>query len=179
MDAVTFEALYTDHAGDLRNSIRRIVRQSDQAEDILQEVFIRAWKNRENLAEVQNLRNWLTKIAVNLSINALRAQNRKRELLIDAGDTDEDNYAIQKALADFASPGPETELIRTSRLEAVRRMIADLPVEKREVLELVGQGDFTIRETSERLGIPHGTVKSRLHYGRRILSERFRDFLEE
>lgn len=179
MDAVSFEELYCRHAGDLKNSIRRIVRRPDQAEDILQEVFIRAWKHREDLSEVKNQRNWLTKIAVNLSLNALRAQNRKHEFLMGTGDADEENYAMQKALADFASPGPETQLIRTSRVEAVRRMIADLPVEKREVLELVGQGDLSIRETSERLGIPRGTVKSRLHYGRRILSERYRDLLEE
>ena len=49
----------------------------------------------------------------------------------------------------------------------------------REVLELVGQSDFTIRETSEELGIPAGTVKSRLHYGRKILSKRIRDILDE
>ena len=179
MISIDFNELYALHANRLRRSILRIVRQQDQAEDILQEVYIRAWAKSRDLSEIRNPANWLTKIAINLSLNHLRSVNRRRELTLGEGAVGEDNYAAQKALTDFSTPGPESELIRNSRVEVLRRLIADLPAEKREVLELVDQEDFSIRETSDRLGIPDGTVKSRLHYGRRILTERIKELLDE
>ena len=176
----SFEELYEIFSGLIRESITRIVRKPGDIEDVLQEVFIRAWKQRENWSEIRNLRNWLTRIAINLSLNHLRGRNRKRELLI--GDTQpeaNEDYALRRALTDLVTPGPESQLIRNNRRDIVRHAIADLPVEKREVLELVDQEDFSIRETSEQLEIPYGTVKSRLHYGRKIVSERIRDLLDD
>ena len=82
MESAEFENLYQSHVRELRSTIQRIVQEGDAAEDVLQDVFIRAWNQRDKLSEVQNLRGWLTRIAVNLSLNALRSRNRKREILL-------------------------------------------------------------------------------------------------
>jgi RNA polymerase sigma-70 factor (ECF subfamily) len=174
MESAEFESLYQRHAPEVLAAVRRIVREEDSAQDVLQEVFIRAWKHRDTLPEIRNLGSWLARIAVNLSLNALRARNRKRELFVGDRLTDEEDHAMQRALADFATPGPEAELILNSRRDVLRRLIAELSAEQRAVIELVDLLDYSIRETSETLGIPDGTVKSRLFYGRRILSERAR-----
>jgi RNA polymerase sigma-70 factor (ECF subfamily) len=146
---------------------------------VLQDVFIRAWNQKDKLSEVRNLRGWLTRVAVNLSLNALRSRNRKREILFGDRASDEDDYLTQNALSHFTAHGPETELIRNSRIDTVRKLISELPPEKREVLRMIHQSDFSIQETSEKLGIPSGTVKSRLYYGRKMLSEQIREILDE
>ena len=179
MESAEFENLYQSHVRELRSTIQRIVREGDAAEDVLQDVFIRAWNQKDKLSEVQNLRGWLTRIAVNLSLNALRSRNRKREILLGDRASDEDDYPIQKALADFSAPGPETELIRNSRMDTVRKLISELPPEKREVLQMIHQYDLSIQETSEKLGIPDGTVKSRLFYGRKMLLKQIREIFDE
>ena len=118
-------------------------------------------------------RSWLIRIAVNLSLNHLRASNRRREVSIaNEDDVDEvTGYASKRALEDFTNPGPETQLIRNTEREMIRNLISNLPAEKRVVLEAIDQEDLTINETAERLGIPAGTVKSRLYYGRMAVSE--------
>jgi RNA polymerase sigma-70 factor (ECF subfamily) len=179
MESAEFEELYQRHAPELRTTIRRIVREIDAAEDVLQEVFIRAWNKKADLEGIHNPGGWLTRIAVNLSLNALRSRNRKREILLGNRVSEDDNYAIQKSLADYTAPGPETELIRNTRINTVRKLISALPPEKRDVLKMVDQYDLSIQETSERLGIPDGTVKSRLYYGRRMLSEQIREIFDE
>lgn len=179
MESSEFEKLYRCHASELRGTILRIVRETDTVEDVLQEVFIRAWNRRDTLSDVNNMRGWLTRIAVNLSLNALRTRNRKRELLISDRAADEDDYPIQRALADITAPGPETEFMKNNRIDTVRKLISELPQEKRDVLTMVDQYDLSIQETSERLGIPDGTVKSRLFYGRRMLSKQIRELFDE
>lgn len=178
MDTAEFERLYQRLAADIRRTILRIVRESEAADDVLQEVFIRAWNNRKSSTEIRDYRAWLTKIAVNLSLNALRSKNRKRELSLGRSPV-EDDQTIQKTLADLSDPGPETVLIRNSRIETMRRLISELPPGKREVLQYVDQYDLSIQETSEKLGIPDGTVKSRLFYARRMLSEQIREIFDE
>ena len=179
MRAADFELIYSEHAEHLRNHIRRVVRDRDLADDVLQEVFIRVWQYRDKLPQVRSLRNWLTKIAVNLSLNALRSQNRKREILfgVTQGGVDQNN--LQDALVDIESIDPQSLLLKKGGRDTLRNLISELPPDKREVLELVDQEDLTIKETSERLGIPDGTVKSRLHYGRKIVSKKIRSLLAE
>ena len=169
----TFDELYEIHAAAVARHIRRLVREENIADDILQEVFIRAWAKRGEWPALKSPRSWLIRIAVNLSLNHLRASNRRREVSIaNEDDVDEvTGYASKRALEDFTNPGPETQLIRNNEREMIRNLISNLPAEKRVVLEAIDQEDLTINETAERLGIPAGTVKSRLYYGRMAVSE--------
>ena len=124
------------------------------------------------------MKSWLTRVGVNLALNFLRRRNRTKELLFGEYADEDTEYVLQKALTDFATPGPESQLIRRSEREFIRSLVAELPEEKRLVLEMIDQQDFSIRDVSRRLGIPGGTVKSRLFYARKILSGKIRDALE-
>ena len=75
-------------------------------------------------------------------------------------------------------PGPDIVCERNQMRETVRRLMRRLPEEKRIVLRLVHERDLSVREASEILGIPDGTVKSRLHYGRKTIGRELRRYLE-
>ena len=176
-----FNELYELYSGQVLYQIRRIVQDNDAADDLLQDVFVRAWDKRDDLDNIVSHKSWLIRIGINLSLNYLRGQNRKRELLFtECSDADDENgYALQKALADFTAPGPDTQLERKTQSELIQKLIDELPQDKRSVLEMFIQQDYSVREISKKLGIPHGTVKSRLHYGRKTLSGRIRDILSD
>ena len=176
-----FDRLYELYSDNVLYQIKRIVQDNDAADDLLQDVFVRAWAKREDLDDIVSHKSWLIRIGINLSLNYLRGQNRKRELLFtEYSDSDDENgYALQKALADFATPGPDTQLERKTQAELIRKLIDELPQDKRSVLEMFIQQDYGVREISKKLGIPQGTVKSRLHYGRKTLSGRIRDILSD
>ena len=174
-----FDHLYQRYADDVRRQIRRIVRDSDICEDVLQETFLRVWNSRKSWCEIRNFKHWLLRIGTNLALNHLRSKNRSRELQLSSDvESDEENFAMEKALTDFATPGPESEFARKSERDLVRRLIAELPEDKRIVLELVDQRDLSIREASDILEIPGGTVKSRLFYGRQRLTGRLRELFD-
>jgi RNA polymerase sigma-70 factor, ECF subfamily len=170
----TLDSLYREYRVRVTAQVRRLVRDEAACEDLVQETFFRAWEHRNDWREVRSFERWLARIATNLALNHLRARNRSRErLFVDFGEAGEvERSVLEKALTDFANPGPESQLAHASERSLVRRLIAELPDEKRMVLELVGQEDYSVRETSEALGIPDGTVKSRLHYGRRAIAEK-------
>ena len=161
--------------------IKRIVQDNHAADDLLQEVFIRVWEKREDWDAVISLKSWLIRIGINLSLNYLRGRNRRKELLFAeySNADDEHEYVLKKALADFTAPGPDTQLERKTEQELIRKLIAELPQDKRHVLELFIQEELSVGEISKTLGIPDGTVKSRLHYGRKTLSGRIRDILHD
>jgi len=176
----TLDSLFREHQGHVASQIRRLVRDEAACDDLVQETFYRAWQHRDEWSEIRSFRHWLARIATNLSLNHLRARNRARErLFAEFGEVgEEERYVLEKALTDFTNPGPESQFARTTERSLVRRLIAELPDEKRIVLELVDEEDHSIRETSDILGIPDGTVKSRLHYGRREVAGELRRILD-
>ena len=178
---IRFEELFELHSEPVLYDIRRIVQDTDAADDLLQDVFVRARAKRDDWHSIESHKSWLIRIGINLSLNHLRGKNRKKELLFsEYTDNDQENaYALQKALADFATPGPDTQLERKTEQELIRKLISELPQDKRHVLELFAQQDYSVQEISRTLGIPDGTVKSRLHYGRKTLSGRIRDMLSD
>ena len=178
---IRFERFYDQYSEHVLHHIRRIVQDTDAADDLLQDVFVRAWAKRDDWQSIESHKSWLIRIGINLSLNHLRGQNRKKELLFsEYTDDDQDNaYALQKALADFATPGPDTQLEQKTEQELIRKLISELPQDKRHVLEMFVQQDYSVQEISRKLGIPNGTVKSRLYYGRKALSGRIRDMLND
>ncbi|RLG68650.1 MAG: hypothetical protein DRO11_08775 [Methanobacteriota archaeon] len=82
-------------------------------------------------------------------------------------------------MIDASSLGPDAIIELTEQQELLRRLINELPEEKREVFRLVYEEEMEIREISEALGIPEGTVKSRLHYAKRSLARKWQDIQTE
>jgi RNA polymerase sigma-70 factor, ECF subfamily len=175
-----FDELFARYSRPLRIRVNKFVQNADAAEDLLQEVFVRVWTKASTWNNTGPARAWLYRIASNLALNHLRAARRRSETSLNDAYTDDDD-AEEEVYRQFESdvPGPETQYERTHVLNMVRELIQNLPDSKREVLQLVHSEDLSVNETAEALGIPDGTVKSRLHYGRRAIESRLRELFDQ
>ncbi len=131
----------------------------DDAADIVQEVFLRAYKNIRSFDTTRPIYPWLYRIARNLCINMVkRASHRDKAL------PEEDLVASNL-------PDPESEMLRNEEIGELRRALAKLPEKQREIVELKTFQDCSYAEMAEILDIPIGTVMSRLYAARMKLKE--------
>jgi RNA polymerase sigma-70 factor, ECF subfamily len=137
------EALYRDVGPNLLSYLHRWLGDLHMAEDSLQETFCRAARRMERLSQAVSPRAWLFAIARNVAVTAHRRRRATVPLLGEL---------------------PAVELIEDPRLEPVREAIVELPDGLREVLELRLRDELSYEEIADVLGIPLGTVRSRLHY---------------
>ena len=147
-DENAMEEIFRRYSGPVYSVALRVLRDSGQAEDVLQEVFLQLW--RKPAAFVQNrgsLGAWLVVIARNRSIDVLR--RRKPSDSVD-----------DVVLASTVNVADEAE--RNTMMEKVRRVIADLPMEQRKSLELAYFEGLSHPEIASRTGDPLGTVKTRI-----------------
>jgi len=166
----------------LRQHLICIVRDADAADDLVQEVFLRVWTRACQWRGQGTFKAWLFRIATNLALNHLRSVRRRKEqpLRIPPEVTDEEEKKPAPSwMIDASSLGPDAIIELTEQQELLRRLINELPEEKREVFRLVYEEEMEIREISEALGIPEGTVKSRLHYAKRSLARKWQDIQTE
>lgn len=171
-DAEAFEALFARYRGSVGRFLARMVRDEAAAGDLGQEVFLRVWTRAEQWDGRGGVRPWLFRIATNLALNHLRSVRRRRELPLvpPRGDFEEDESRVPAWMIDGATLGPEAALELSERRALLRRLVDELPDEKREVFRLVHDAEMEIREVADALAIPEGTVKSRLHHARRRLA---------
>ena len=134
------------------------------AEDIAQETFIRAWTKLSMYRPEGSFRGWLCRIAANLTIDALRRQKPTVEL--------------ESRTFEASGDGPEAAALRDERAAAVREAIAKLPLHSRMALVLREYEGLSYREIADALGIPLGTVKSRLNDARHRLKAELSGYLE-
>lgn len=155
----------------LRAHLGRYVSPAD-AEDLLQELWLRVWQRADQWEGRGRPLAWLLAIGTNLALNHLRARRGDISL---AGLGEYDPSQIPASLADAIVPGPEEQALWRDQLDRVRAAMAVLPPEKREALRLVRVQGHSLREAAEQLGLPVGTLKSRLHHAHRLLMERLED----
>lgn len=181
-DADAFETLSLRYRELIYRHILRTVHDSDAAEDIVQEVFLRIWTRAEQWNGRGAFKAWLFRIATNLALNYLRALKRRRqqplELPADPID-EEDESCIASWMVDIAYPGPESALEQAEQGELLQRLVNRLPEEKRAVFHMVHGAEMETRQVAAALGIPEGTVKSRLHYANRRLAREWRELAKE
>jgi len=151
----------------------RLSGDRDPAEDLVQETFIRAYRNWESYAPGTQIRSWLFTICRNVFLR--REQRSKRHEEIVAQVADEDPARISREATVFISArdrDPEgafwSQVVDDEILDAIQ----ELPPEFREALILADLEELPYAEIAEVLGIAHGTVKSRVFRARRILQER-------
>ena len=175
-DAHAFDALFARYRGPLRRHLERIVRDRAGAEDLLQEVFLRVWTRAEQWSGEGAVRAWLFRIGTNLALNHLRSARRRRHQPLEArpaGEEDED--FVPGWMVDASALGPEETTELAERAELFRRLIGELSEEKREVMRLIHEEQMDLRQAAEQLGVPVGTVKSRLFYARKTLQQGWKD----
>ncbi len=176
-DANAFDELVARYAKTISRRLRGIVRNEDAASDLLQELLLRVWTHACQWDERGPLKAWLFRIATNLALNHLRSVTRRRERPLDiAPDSDDESEEslIPSWMIEASAICPEEAIVQAERERLVRSLVDQLPEEKREVLRLIHDEDMNVREVSEALGVPEGTVKSRLHYARQRLTHEWK-----
>ena len=161
----------------LYGAARRMTRNADDAEDLVQETYLRAYKGYDRFTEGTNLRAWLFRILTNLFINEYRRRKR-RPAEVDLGDTD--TLYMYKGLggAELAhrSRSAEDELLDGLTSAEVRNAIESVPDSYRVAVLLADVEGFAYKEIAEILDVPIGTVMSRLHRGRKKLREALQEY---
>ena len=182
-DAVAFETLFARHSASVRQHILSIVWIESAAEDLVQEVFLRVWTRAEQWNGQGEFTGWLFRIATNLSLNHLRTVRRRRQEPLetppDEFDDEDERPSDPDWLVDTSSRGPEVMVEQAERSELLWQLVDGLPQEKREVLHLIYQKEMALREAAIELGIPEGTVKSRLHHSVRHLAREWKEIASD
>ncbi len=166
-DRVRFEEEALAHADQVYRVARRLVGSREDAEDLMQETYARAFRAWRSYTPGTNLRAWLLRILTNLNIDRGRRGQRAPEMQpLEEGD-----YFLYNKLEESAGEvnlDEERVVERLSQDDVVSALSA-VPHDFRDVIVLVDIGDFTYQDAAQILDIPIGTVMSRLHRGRRIL----------
>src|SRR5215207_4507876 len=175
-DRATFEEQAMEYAPALYSAALRMTRNPADAEDLVQEAYLRAYRGFEGFAEGTNLRAWLYRILTNTYINSYRAKQRRpeeREL-----DDVEELYLYRRldTLSPATGRSAEDELMDWFTEADVKHAVESLPEQFRLAVLLADIEGFSYREIAEILDIPIGTVMSRLHRGRKALQKRLFDF---
>jgi len=158
-DQAALHGLYARHQTRVFRFLLRLVRQEAIAEELTNEVFMEAWRNAASFEGKSSATTWLLSIAHHRAVSALR---RRRE----------ENWNEEAAaeIAD-AKDDPEVELQKTDKAAILRRCLTALSPEHREVIDLVYYHEMSIGEVSSIVGIPESTVKTRMFYARKRMSE--------
>ena len=168
-DPHAFDVLMQRYAEQVKAHLRRIVRDEAAADDLAQEVFLRLWQRAGQWNGQGSFGGWLLRIATNLALNHLRSVRRRRRyerpLVIDNGPAAEDEETLVPGwMIDRSALGPEQTVDLAEQKELLRDLVDALPEEKRQVLQMVHDQEMELLEVAKALGVPLGTVKSRLHY---------------
>lgn len=153
----------------------RMTRSEAEAEDLVQETYIKAFRHRDQFTPGTNLKAWLFRILTNTFINLYRRKAARPETT-ELDDVDES--ILYRHMRDIspgsASPDPEAELIDNTLSSEVTEALEALPEKFRTTVLLDVEG-FSYKEIAQMLDIPIGTVMSRLHRGRKYLQKRLYD----
>jgi RNA polymerase sigma-70 factor (ECF subfamily) len=165
-DELALAELYRRHAAGVFAVAVRILRHGEQAEDVVQDLFVRLWDHPEQFDPTRgSLRSFLLLQARTRSLDVLRAEGARRRR--------EHADGVADLVVDLTTD-PETETLADAAVGEVRAAISVLTPTEREAIELAFFGGLTYREVAQVLGAPEGTVKSRIRLGlqrmRRTLS---------
>jgi RNA polymerase sigma-70 factor (ECF subfamily) len=166
-------------AGQLYSAAMRMTRNRADAEDLVQETYLRAYRSFHTFEEGTNLRAWLFRILTNTYINSYRSKQRRPQES-DVEDVD-DLYMYRRlgALeAGTVGQSAEDQLFDLFTDDEVKAALEALPENFRLPVLLADVQDFSYKEIAEILDIPIGTVMSRLHRGRRAMEKQLTEFVE-
>ena len=156
-----FETLVEYYSESLYWQIRKLVVNHDEADDLLQNVFLKAWKNIHNFRGEAKLSTWLHKIAINESLNFLSQERQKKEFTDVSGD----EYLLNNIESDTYFDGNELQV-------ALQKAIASLPEKQRLVFNMRYYDEMKYDEISEILGTSVGALKASYHHAVKKISAR-------
>lgn len=176
-DERAFSELVHRYQGRVMNLVSRVLNDRECSDDLAQEVFVRVFVHRRNYRRGSKFSTWLFTIAANLAKNEIRRRVRRRNWFsLDA---------LQEMLSDSAihladpTEGQEQTLQREQLQQAIGRAIATVPEKYRLALVLRDIEGFAYEEIGQMLGIPGGTVRSRINRARTMLKRKLQPLLRK
>ena len=165
-DRVRFEEEALELSDQVYRVARRLAGSREEAEDLVQDTYARAFRAWHQYQPGTNLRAWLLRILTNLNIDRGRRQQRAPQMQpLEAND-----YFLYDKLAENGDGiSDEEQVVERLSQDDIVTALSVVPHDFRDVLVLVDLGDFSYADAAQILDIPVGTVMSRLHRGRRIL----------
>ncbi|HEV2358505.1 MAG TPA: sigma-70 family RNA polymerase sigma factor [bacterium] len=179
-DRSAYERLIGAHLDGLYATARRLTRNTASAEDLVQETMLKAWRSFHTFEPGTNARAWLYRILMNTHFDTHRKQSREPEV-VPADDVGA-LYLYGKTRDGMAlgeSGNPEREVLDRIVDAQVRKGLEALPLPFLAAVLLVDVHGFAYREAAEVLGIPVGTVMSRLYRGRHALRRRLWEYARD
>jgi RNA polymerase sigma-70 factor, ECF subfamily len=159
---IDFEALVHGHARFVFKVAYAVLRHAEDAEDVVQETFFRAYRSGD-LDKVERMRAWLARIAWRLAVDRMRRKEGRRRR--------EESAELLPSLP-ARGPGTEESLLQGERLALLVRLLPALTRKLRETLQLSTVEGMTSAEVAEVLGIPESSVRNRLSRARKLLKEK-------
>src|SRR5947208_10264177 len=165
-DRVRFEEEALALSDQVYRVARHLVGSREEAEDLMQETYARAFRSWRSFQPGTNLRAWLLRILTNLNIDRGRRQQRAPQMQpLEAND-----YFLYDRLSESGDGvSDEDRVVERLSQDDIVTALSAVPHDFRDVIVLVDLGDFSYADAAQILDIPVGTVMSRLHRGRRIL----------
>jgi RNA polymerase sigma-70 factor (ECF subfamily) len=170
-DQTAWEQIVRQHWRKVFNVAYKFVGKHDEAEDLTQEIFLKLFKSLDTFDRRANFQTWLISVSRNLCIDHYRSVRKERETIdrdVDAGD-------LSPASSDT---GPYAALEHSDRRALLRHALDELAPTLRSAVMLRDIHELSYQEIAERLGLPEGTVKSRINRGRLELARQIRKIQE-
>lgn len=156
------------------NIVFRMINDYHETEDIVQEAFVKAFKELKNFKIQYKFSSWFFAIALNIAKNRLKRKSLIKFLSLDKKKETQDDEIVWE-IAD-GKLTPEEELIKKEQAKKINEFVHKLPIKYREVFILRNFGDMSYEEISKITGLPMGTVEVRLFRAGKILSQKYKIF---
>lgn len=166
-DSRAFETLVRRYTPPLTRFLRRLMRDSDDIEDVVQETFIRAYMAIARFRSDSSFLTWIVSIGINTAKDSLALRQRQGPQLSSMGDADDDSKLLVEGRVDLDTP--ESRLETKEALALLEAALATLPEEQRISFELRELDGLTYQEIALQMHCPVGTVRSRIHRARDTL----------
>jgi RNA polymerase sigma-70 factor (ECF subfamily) len=169
-------SLFERHLDALYRSALRLTRKPEDAEDLVQETYLRAFRYRKRFTPGTNEKAWLFTIMTNVFRNKLRQRPPIQESIDEPANDAYIYQQLERQGLPLHLMTPEQLIVERGFGNEVRRALEELPVPMRMVVILVDVEDFSYKEVAKILSIKIGTVMSRLHRGRRSLQKKLWEY---
>jgi RNA polymerase sigma-70 factor, ECF subfamily len=174
-----FEVLAGENLNGLYATALRLTRNRTAAEDLVQEAMLKAWRSFQTFQEGTNFRAWVYRILMNAHFDNYRKDSRAPEAVHEEV-SDVYLYTKARESQDLSEAGnPEVQVLDGMMDTEVRESLEAMPVQFRAVVLLVDVQGFSYKEAAEIVGVPEGTVMSRLFRGRHFLQSKLWEFARD
>jgi RNA polymerase sigma-70 factor (ECF subfamily) len=169
-DRARFEDEALGLADQVYRVARRLVGSREEAEDLVQETYARAFRSWRSFTPGTNMRAWLLRILTNLNVD----RGRRIQRTPQTQPLEESDYYLANKVASAAGEEAldQEQVVERMSQDSIVNALAEIQPQFRDVVVLVDIGDFTYADAAQILDVPIGTVMSRLHRGRRALKQK-------